>query len=420
MPLFPKLRRVFAAAGPSSRPALPRRGDAVFMSGVRAAQVVDGSPEIAWLLYLLIGAVVAGLTWASMARVDEVTRADARIIPEGREQVISSLEGGILKALLVHEGEQVVEGQPLAELDPTRFEAQQKEGETKRMALKAAIARLTAESTGRPLEFPPDVRPDSDAATMERDSYVARKRALDDAQAANERGIALLRRELYVSESMAAKGLLSDVEVLHLQRQVNEMMLQGEDRVDRFRQDASAELARDRTELAQIDEQQAGRADVLSRTVLRSPVHGLVKDIRIITLGGVVSPGAVIMNIVPIGDRTLVEARVKPGEIGFLQVGQTAKIKLTAYDPTIYGMLDGKVESISPDAIGDSERTTGPDPSYYRVMVRVTANTLHEKGQPLPLLPGMTGSAEVRIGERTVLNFLLRPMIKSKEAFRER
>ena len=400
--------------------ARPRRGDAAFMSGVRAAQVVEGSPHIAWTLYLILAILASALAWASLARVDEITKADARVIPEGHEQVIASLEGGILQQLYVHEGQPVELGQDLAELDTTRFEAQQKEGETKRIALQASIARLTAESTGRPLVLPPDVEAESVVAQSERDSYTARKRALDDAVQSNQRGIDLLRRELSVSEAMSAKGLLSEVEVLHLRRQVNEMSLQSEDRINRFRQDASGELSKAQTELAQIQEQLAGRQDVLRRTVIKSPVHGLVKNIRSNTLGGVIGPGAPIMEIVPIGNQTLIEARVKPGEIGFLQVGQAAKVKLNAYDSTIYGSLDGSIESISPDAIGDPDRGGSADPTYYRVMLRVANNPLHEKGKSLPLLPGMTGSAEVLIGERSVLNFLLRPMIKSKEAFRER
>ena len=401
--------------------ARPRRGDDAFMSGVRAAQVVEAAPQVAWTLYLMAGALAAALTWAAVARVDEVTKADARIIPEGREQVIASLEGGILRELAVHEGEQVDEGQELAELDPTRFQAQQAEGETKRIALKAQIARLAAESTGRAPVFPPEVLAAEQVARSEQDSYVARKRALDEAVGSNARGIALLRRELNVSEAMSAKGLLSEVEVLHLRRQINDLDLQSQDRVNRFRQDASSELAKLQTDLAQLEEQQAGRQDVLRRTVIKSPVHGLVKNIRSNTVGGIIGPGAPIMEIVPIGKRTLIEARVKPGDIGFLQVGQTAKIKLNAYDFTIYGGVDGSIESISPDAIGDTEHATGgADPTYYRVMLRVDNNLLHEKGKTLPLLPGMTGSAEVRIGERSVLNFLLRPMIKSKEAFRER
>ncbi len=400
----------------------PRRGDDAFMSGVRAAQVVEASPQVVWILYLIAALLVAAITWASLARVDEVTKADARVVPEGHEQVIASLEGGILHELLVREGEQVEEGQPLAELDPTRYQSQQAEGETKRIALKAQIARLTAESTGRALEFPPEVLALPKVADSERDNYAARKHAMDDAVGSNGRGIEMLRRELQMSEAMAAKGLLSEVEVLHLRRQINELSLQSSDRLNRFRQDASAELTKLQTDLAALEEQQAGRQDVLSRTVIKSPVHGLVKNIRSNTVGGIVGPGAPIMEIVPIGKRTLIEARVKPGDIGFLKVGQIAKVKLSSYDFTVYGGLDGAIESISPDAIGDPDRASsgGADATYYRVMLHVDNNTLHEKGKALTVLPGMTGSAEVNIGERSVLNFLLRPMLKSKEAFRER
>ncbi|MBC7663829.1 MAG: HlyD family type I secretion periplasmic adaptor subunit [Caulobacter sp.] len=400
----------------------PRRGDDAFMSGVRAAQVVEASPQVVWILYLIAAVLVAAITWASLARVDEVTKADARVVPEGHEQVIASLEGGILHELLVREGEQVEEGQPLAELDPTRYQSQQAEGETKRIALKAQIARLTAESTGRALEFPPEVLALPKVADSERDNYAARKHAMDDAVGSNGRGIEMLRRELQMSEAMAAKGLLSEVEVLHLRRQINELSLQSSDRLNRFRQDASAELTKLQTDLAALEEQQAGRQDVLSRTVIKSPVHGLVKNIRSNTVGGIVGPGAPIMEIVPIGKRTLIEARVKPGDIGFLKVGQIAKVKLSSYDFTVYGGLDGAIESISPDAIGDPDRASsgGADATYYRVMLHVDNNTLHEKGKALTVLPGMTGSAEVNIGERSVLNFLLRPMLKSKEAFRER
>jgi adhesin transport system membrane fusion protein len=398
-----------------------RRGDAAFMSGVRAAQVVEAAPQVTWVLYLIAAALASALSWAALARVDEVTKADARIVPEGREQVIASLEGGILRELFVKEGEQVVEGQDLAELDPTRFKAQQAEGEAKRIALRAQIARLTAESTGRPLAFPPEVEAATEVAQSERDSYTARKRANDDAIGSNARGMDMMRRELSMSEAMSAKGLLSEVEVLHLRRQINEMSLQTEDRMNRFRQDASTELSKLRTDLAALDEQQAGRRDVLERTMMKSPVRGIVKNIRSNTVGGVIGGGAPIMEIVPIGKQTLIEAHVKPGEIGFLQVGQAAKVKLTAYDFGIYGSIDGKIESIGPDALGDADRAVGStDPTYYRVMLRVDSNTLHEKGKTLPLLPGMTGSVEVRIGERSVLNFLLRPMLKSKEAFRER
>jgi adhesin transport system membrane fusion protein len=230
--------------------------------------------------------------------------------------------------------------------------------------------------------------------------------------------MALAQKELDVAEAMSAKGLMSEVEVMRLRRQVNDLAQQNQERVNRFRQDASTELIRVQTELSQLDEQLAGRADVVRRTVLTSPVDGMVKVIRVVTVGGVVAPGAPVMEIVPIGSRVLVEARIKPSEIGFVRVGQTTEIKLSAYDYTVYGGLKGVVEYISPDALGDPERP-GADATYYRALVRAEDSKIVARGKHLPVMPGMTGTVQVRTHERSVLSFLLRPVLRSQEAFRE-
>jgi adhesin transport system membrane fusion protein len=401
------------------KPKQPASGDMAYMADVRAAMVVDSMPGTTWTLYLIAVALIAAITWASFARVDEVTRADARVIPDGREQVIASLEGGILRELHVREGQTVLEGQELAQLDPTRFESQQNEGQAKRVALLAAISRLSAEATGKTPNFPKEVLEMPAVAESETDSFIARRRALDEALHTNARNVELLMKELGVSEAMSAKGLMSEVEVMRLRRQVNDLQLQSRERTNKFRQDATTDLTRVQTELSLLEEQMAGRADVLRRTVLTSPVRGLVKNIRTNTIGGVVSPGAPVMEIVPIGSRVLVEARIKPRDIGFVRLGQRAEVKLAAYDYTTYGGLQGKIEYISPDALGDTEKAAA-DQTYYRVTLRTDRSTLKEKGKPLPILPGMTGQVEVRTGERSVLSFILRPMLKSKEAFRER
>jgi adhesin transport system membrane fusion protein len=398
-----------------------QRGDAAYLSDMRAAQAAEGTPQAIWAIYLMLALLVAAIAWAATTRVDEVTRATGRIVPEGREQVIASLEGGILRELYVREGMQVSEGQDLAQLDPTRFEAQQNEGQAKRLALKGAVARLVAEANGRPLKFPDDVAAVESIVQGETEAYGARKHALDEAVRSNQRSIDLVMRELNVALAMSSKGLMSEVEVVRLRRQVNDLQQQNQERINRFRQDASTDLVRVQTELSQLEEQLAGREDVLRRTVLKSPVKGLVKNIRITTLGGVVGPGAPIMEIVPISPRVLVEARVKPADIGFVRVGQAAEVKLTAYDYTSYGSLRGTISYISPDALGDTDRGGSSDQTYYRVIVRTERTaTLREKGKPLPVLPGMTATVDVRTGERSVLNFLLRPMLKSQEAFRER
>ena len=403
----------------SAPAATLKRSDAAYLNGLQAARLSEGAPRVAWILYLLLAAVAAVFAWAANTRVDDITRADARVVPEGREQVIASLEGGILRELRVSEGMQVDAGQELAEIDPTRFLAQQNEGQAKRLALRATVARLEAEANGTPLVFPPEVQAVPAAVAGETGVYQARQRLLQEASAASSRSVGLLRHEQRVAESMANAGVLSDVEVMRLRRQVNDLELQNQERRNRFRQEASTELVRVRTEMAMLDEQITGRADVLRRTVLTSPVHGLVKNIRATTVGGVIQPGAAIMEIVPIGQRVLIEARIKPADIGFIRLGQSAEVRLSAYDYATYGALKAKIEYISPDALGDTERNTGADTTYYRALLYADRNELRAKGEPLPVLPGMNGSVEVRTGERSVLGYLLRPMLKSKEAFTE-
>ncbi|MBI3368905.1 MAG: HlyD family type I secretion periplasmic adaptor subunit [Burkholderiales bacterium] len=396
-----------------------RPGDAAFLSPLGAAQMVEPTPGAAWAIYLMLLIVACAIGWAAVARVDMITRADARVVPDGREQVIASLEGGILRELKVREGEQVSAGQELALLDPTRVEAQQNEGQAKRIAVRGAVARLQAEANGRALVFPPEVLMHKEVVSGETESYQARQRALNEAVAMNRRSLGLLERELQVAESMSAKGLMSEVEVMRVRRQANDLNLQTQERINRFRQDASAELVRLQTELTQLEEQMVIRKDVLARTSLKSPVRGLVKSIKANTVGGVVAPGAPVMEIVPLGERVLVEVRIKPSDIGFVRVGQPVEIKLSAYEYTVYGSLKGNVTSISPDALGDAEHGAGAN-TWYRAMVHADPGSLKSGGKPLAVLPGMTANAEINTGQRSMLSFLLRPMLKAQEAFTER
>jgi membrane fusion protein, adhesin transport system len=400
----------------------PVRDDEIrFLDSVRAAQVVQARPGVNGAIYLMLIAVAGALFWAATTRVEEITRTEARVVPDGHEQVIASLEGGILRELLVREGAQVSAGQPLVKLDPTRFEAQQNEGQARRIALQATIARLRAEADGRALAFPPEVADDTHVVQSETEAYQARRRLINEAVGANQHSIALVQRELDVAERMSLRGLMSDVEVMRLKRQINDMRQQSLERQNRFRQDASTELLKVRAELSQLDEQMIARDDVVKRTVLNSPVRGLVKNIRMNTLGGVIAPGAPILEIVPLGPRLLVEAKVKPADIGFVRVGQTATVKLSSYEFNTYGGLTGQVESISPDALGDPDKPGGgPDATWFRALVRIDTSNLVAQGQALPVIPGMTGSVEINTGQRSVLDFILRPLLKAREAFRER
>lgn len=394
------------------------RDDMAYVSPVAAAQVVEPAPAAIWAVYLMLAALAVALGWAAFAQVDIVAKAPARVVPEGREQVIASLEGGILRELLVREGQVVAKGQPLALLDPTRVEAQQAEGQTRRSALQATVIRLTSEVAGKAPEFPAQLP--AAVVEAEMDSYAARQRSLSEAVAAQQRSIALLNRELGVAETMSSKGLMSEVEVMRLKRQANELQLQVAERGNRFRQDAQAELVKARNELALLDEQMVVRDDAMRRSTLVSPVKGIVKVVRHHTPGGIVAPGATVMEVVPIADSVLIEARVQPADIGFVRVGQPVEIKLSAYEYTIFGALKGRVEVLSPDALGDPERAAQPGGTWYRALVRADVAGLEHRGQLLPVMPGMAGSAEIRTGQRSVMRFLLTPMLKSGEAFRER
>jgi adhesin transport system membrane fusion protein len=395
-------------------------GDEEFLSGIKQAQLVEATPQAVWAIYLMLTVVVVAITWAFMARVEQITKAEGKVVSDGREQVIASLEGGILRTMLVKEGMTVEKGQDLLQIDPTRAEAQQNEGQAKRLALNGTLARLLAESTGKPLLFPKEVRAVEQIVHDETESYEARRQALEEAVGVTRRSLGLLRRELNMAERMSAKGLMSEVEVMRLQRQSNDLSLQIQERINRFRQDASAELVKVRTELAQLEEQMVVKQDMLTRTTLKSPVRGLVKNIRIATVGGVVPAGGAIMEILPIGPRVLIEAHIKPSDIGFVHVGLPVTVKLSAYDYFIYGGLKGVIDYISPDALGDDAKTGAKDATYYRALIRSDASTLHQGNKPLAVMPGMTASVEVRTGERTVAQYLLMPLVKSQEAFRER
>lgn len=397
------------------------RGDEQFLQGVKQASLTESTPRAMWSLYLVLLLVVSAVTWAALAKVDIITHATGKIVPDAREQVIASLEGGILRALHVREGQVVEAGQDLVQLDPTKFAAQQNEGQAKRVALMGTVARLSAEANGTALRFPPEVKLDRDVVANETDAYQARRRSLDEAVAMTRRSMGLVERELVNAEQMSGKGLMSEVEVMHLRRQRNDLQMQIGERTNRFRQDAYTELLKVRSDLAQLDEQQVVREDALKRTTLKSPVRGIVKNIRIGTLGGVVTAGSPILEIVPLSDQLLVEAQLKPADIGFVRVGQHVQVKLSAYDFNTYGGLQGTIEYISPDALGDDKQApTGKGGTYYRARIRTTSSTLRAKGgEPLQVLPGMVANVEVRTGDRTVMDFILKPMLRSREAFRE-
>jgi adhesin transport system membrane fusion protein len=384
-----------------------------------------------WLAFLsvslLAGLLGAFLLWAANAELEEVTRGNGRVIPSSKEQVIQSLEAGVLSQLLVREGDLVEKDQVLLRIDDTRASALYRELQGKVGALAAQAARLRAEAYGGRLEFPPEARAPA-LVRRETEAFNARRRAIDEGAEALRRGIALLDREIEIVEPLVTRGLVSEVESLRLKRLRNDQSLQLTDRSNRFRAEAAAELNKVESELAQTRETATARGDAFRRTELRSPMKGTVNSIRINTVGGVVQPGQELMLIVPVEDTLVVEAFVKPADVAFLRPGQAAVVKLSAYDFAIYGGLDGTVEFISPDTQRDERRgalaaATDPEETgaFYRVLVRTSATGLRGPGgEPLAILPGMTATVELLAGRKTVLQYLLKPLNRASQALRER
>ena len=363
--------------------------------------------ELPWFGFLsvalLAGLILAFVLWAYNAELEEVTRGQGRVVPSSREQVIQSLDPGVLTEMLVHEGQEVEKGQLLLRIDDTRASALYREMQAKSAALAASAARLRAEAYGGKLEFPPEVRAQPELLRRETEAYNARRRSLDEMVSGLTNGMKLLDREVQITEPMVARGLVSEVELLRLKRQRNDLALQLADRQNKFRVEAAADLLKYESELAQSRETMLAREDAYQRTEIRSPMKGTVKSVKINTIGGVIQAGQDILLIVPSEDTLMVEAYVRPADVAFLHPGQRAVVKISAYDYAIYGGLDGIVENISPDTVRDERRAGQPvadvtddQHSYYRVLVRTFANALHQPdGKPLPIIPGMTASVEM-------------------------
>jgi len=425
----PSAQRAVAVAAPNAvqprdtfaHPAYAGSGsDFDFMRDMQQAMVNDRQKSSFLLLVLMVALLVSAAIWAHYSKLEEITKGDARIIASSREQVIQSLEGGILAEMLVREGATVEKGQPLLRIDETKARSSYKEGLSKVISLKASAARLRAEARGTPLQFPEDVLADAEVVDNETDTYNARRDSLQQAIATSKASQALIGREINITKPMVAKGLVAETELLRLQRQYNDLQAAMQERINKYRVDAANDLSRVEAELAQVQEALTARQDQVTRTVLTAPVHGIVKNIRMNTRGGVIQPGQDIMEIIPLEDQLLVEAKIRPHEVAFLRPGLPATVKISAYDYAIYGGLHGKVELISPDTLRDDEQRSAGNDRYYRVLVRTTTSTLHAGGKDLPIIPGMTASVEIRTGEKTVMDYILKPILKMREAFRER
>jgi membrane fusion protein, adhesin transport system len=402
--------------------------------------------------------VVVGLliVWAALAKVDEVTRGDGRVVPSRQLQVLQALDGGVVAEIAVREGQLVEAGQLLLRIEETRASAGMRESAATGIALRARTARLRALAEGKPFE-PPPAKDDEERRTVEeerrlyssrlseldaqlsvvRQQSAQRQQEVSEASArrgAAQRGLELTQQELTQTRPLLATGAVSQVDILRLERDVTryrgemeqataqiaraqaaigESARKGQEAELAFRNEARRDLAEAMGKLNALNEGAVALQDKVSKAQVKSPVRGRVQRLLANTVGGVVQPGKDIVEIVPLDDTLVLDARVAPKDIAFIRPGQAATVKLTAYDFSIYGALEAKVENISPDTVIDERGN-----AFYVIRVRTTLTGFDEKR---PILPGMTAEVDVLTGRKTVLSYLLKPVLKAQAyALRER
>jgi multidrug efflux pump subunit AcrA (membrane-fusion protein) len=381
----------------------------------RAEKSLPRSTILVWSVSLML---LCFFLWANFYTLDEVTTGTGKVIPSSHEQIVQSLEGGIVHTIDVQEGEVVERGQRLAQLDRTKTESGVQESVARLHAALATAARLTAQINNTPLTFPAELDDEPELVKSETELYNSSRNSLEKQLSGLKQGVSLIRRELSMTTPLVKQGAASDVEVLRLQRQINEMESKATDLETQYNVRAGEELAKANAEIEAQRSVILGRKDSLNRLEFFSPVKGIVKNIDVNTVGGVIPPNGKLMTLVPIDDQMLVEAQISPRDVAFIHPGQKAKVKITAYDYSIYGSFDGEVTTISPDTIQDEVRR---DVYYYRVNIKTHANYLENKRkEKFYIFPGMIATVDIKTGNKSILDYLLKPLNKMNEAMRER
>ena len=411
------------------------------------------------IIYVVLALFVLFIVWAYFSEIEQVTRGQGKVVPSSQIQIVQNLEGGIISEILVDIGELVKKGQLLLRIDQTRFSSSFQQNRMKYLSLKAKAARLLAEANGAILEIPQEVTVEKPGiGTREQELFESRKREfqsnieilreqitqrdqelkeLRSRLAELKRTNALIQKELQLTRPLVDEGAVSEVEVLRLERQASTMLgdieairlsipraqskqqemqiAMQEERLAFFNK-AKAELNEVLAELEGLSATAIALEDRLERTSVRSPVHGTINQLLVNTVGAVIQPGMDLIEIVPLEDTLLVETKIKPADIAFLRPNQEAVVKFTAYDFTIYGGLDAKLEHISADSITDEKGN-----SFYLARLRTTKNYLGTEEDPLPIIPGMIASVDILTGKKTILSYLLKPVLRAKYmALRER
>lgn len=385
---------------------------------IKVTELEPPLPKVSLFIWMICLGLLILLLWAWFFKLEEVSVGTGKVVPSSKEQIIQSLEGGILTKLNVHEGEIVKQGQILAQLDPTRLESTVGESASLLLSSRATAARLSAEVNGTVLSFPADVRKDSQLVREQTALYHSRRANLEQSLSGLSQALNLIEQELNMTEPLVAKGAASEVEVLRLKREANNLRNQMNDIRNQYYVKAREELTRANTDIETQQQVVKGRSDTLSRTVFRAPVYGVVKEINIMTIGGVIPQNGKLMTIVPLDEQLLIEARISPRDIAFIHPGQEAMVKITAYDYSIYGGLKGQVTMISPDTLRDEVKQ---DQFYYRVYIRTNSDKLINKaGRQFSISPGMVATVDIKTGQKSVLDYLIKPFNKAQEALRER
>ncbi len=414
-----------------------QQSDLAFINDIRAASELRTPRTSSALLVSVIALMAAGVIWAHFAELDEVKRGNGRVVPSRQIQVLQSLEGGIVREILVHEGTIVKESEVLMKIDDTRFASELGEVRARRAANAARVARLEAEVQGRTPEFVDElVQIASQAVETERNVFEARqKKLINDIDVLTTQelrfaeSLKLFERQVELTHKLYVQKIVPEIEMLQMDQKVTEMKGQVAEAQSRianikaaFRSQSEEDLAKSRGDLAVLDQTIKSAQDRVRRAELRSPVNGIVNKLNVTTVGAVIQPGGNMMDIVPLDDTLLVEGRIRPQDIAFIRPQQDAVVKLSAYDSSVFGSLEGKVERISADTIADERPERGEKgETFYRVMVRTEKNHLGTSENQLPILPGMLATVEVLTGKKTVLDYLLKPArVLREEALRER
>ena len=433
--------------------------DYEFMHSLSAAVIQVTPATLRVVLYFWIVAIVAFLTWANFALIDEIARGDGEIIPSGENQMIQNLEGGIVEEIMVLEGQEVNKGDILLKIDNKKSASSYSSNAIKADALQAKIARLRAESKGQKFSVTPELQAKLPLIVEnEKSLYDTNKRQLNSKLNALKERLSQKRQELNeaksqlshlksskemietevsMTEPMVKKGVRSKIDFLKLKREANEIAskydatnksiprlrsaikeVQSTIEETKYMFKSEAKIKRNEaiSELRTLRHTSTALEDQVSRTVVKSPMNGIVQKLFVHTLGGVLKPGEDIMEIVPSDSNLLVEVKIKPADIAFIYYGQKAIVKFSAYDFSIYGGLDGEVVHISADTIKDEK-----DNVFYSVRIKTDVNYLGDENKQLKIIPGMTVNVDIITGQKSVLDYILKPILKTKQyTFSER